>query len=74
MRDAKDGAWGYGAGVKNDEEFLSRFASLINAIKKMDISGYCYTQVTDVEQEVNGLLTADRQPKVPVEEIAKRNR
>ena len=74
VRDAKDGAWGYGAGVKNDEEFLSRFASLINAIKKMDISGYCYTQVTDVEQEVNGLLTADRQPKVPVEEIAKRNR
>ena len=36
----------------------------------MDISGYCYTQLTDVEQETNGLLTADRAPKVPIEKIA----
>ncbi len=72
VRDTGNECWGYGVGVKNDEEFLNRFGSLIEAIKKMNISGYCYTQVTDVEQEVNGLLTPDRSSKLPVEEIAKR--
>lgn len=71
VRDEANG-WGYGNGVKTDEEFLARFGSLIDAIRKMDISGFCYTQVTDVEQEVNGLLHADRSPKVPLDEIAKR--
>ncbi|GGI44449.1 hypothetical protein GCM10008018_07160 [Paenibacillus marchantiophytorum] len=33
------------------------------------VQGYCYTQLTDVEQEINGLLTYDRKPKVPVEVI-----
>ena len=34
------------------------------------LAGFCYTQLTDIEQEINGLLTYDRQPKVPAEEIA----
>lgn len=72
VRDEASG-WGYGGGVKSDEEFLSRFGGLINAIKRMHISGYCYTQITDVEQEVNGLLKADRTPKVALNEIAERN-
>ena len=33
-------------------------------------SGFCYTQFTDVFQEANGLLQADRTPKVPLERIA----
>ena len=33
------------------------------------LSGYCYTQLTDVEQETNGLLYADRTPKLPLEQI-----
>ena len=33
------------------------------------IAGFCYTQLTDTLQENNGLLTADRKPKVPVEEV-----
>ncbi len=65
--------WGYG-GVKTTEEFLERYGNLIDTIKKMQINGYCYTQLTDVEQEVNGLLNAMHEPKVPVEEIEKRNR
>lgn len=73
VRDEKNG-WGYGCGVKSDEEFLCRFGSLTDAVRRMNISGYCYTQITDVEQEVNGLLKADRTPKVPLEEIAKRNK
>ena len=72
VRDEANG-WGYGNGVKTDEEFLARFGSLIDAIRKMDISGFCYTQVTDVEQEVNGLLGYDRTPKCDLEEIKKIN-
>lgn len=71
--DCENKAWGYGNGVSDDNEFSERFASLIKAVEKMDISGYCYTQITDVEQEVNGLLKADRTPKLPVEKIAKLN-
>lgn len=74
IADAQNECWGYGVGVRNDEEFLERFGGLIQAIGKMNIAGYCYTQVTDVEHEVNGLLQADRTPKVPLEEIRKRNK
>ncbi|HJB92711.1 MAG TPA: glycoside hydrolase family 2 [Candidatus Borkfalkia stercoripullorum] len=66
--------WGYGNGVGGDEEFLDRFASLVGAIDSLNISGFCYTQLSDVQQEVNGLLYEDRTPKVPLEKIAKRNR
>jgi hypothetical protein len=31
--------------------------------------GYCYTQLTDVEQEINGLLTADRKPKADLDQL-----
>jgi hypothetical protein len=33
--------------------------------------GFCYTQLTDTYQEANGLLNADRTPKIPLAEIAK---
>jgi hypothetical protein len=35
------------------------------------LGGFCYTQLTDIEQEINGLLTYDHQPKVPAEEVAR---
>lgn len=73
MRDEKKG-WGYGNSVRSDEEFLTRFGDLVGAIDKLDISGFCYTQITDVQQEINGLLHEDRSPKVPLAEIAARNR
>jgi hypothetical protein len=34
------------------------------------LAGFCYTQLTDIEQEANGLLSYDRRPKVSVEQIA----
>ena len=34
------------------------------------LAGFCYTQLTDIEQEINGLLTYDRKPKVDPEAIA----
>lgn len=71
--ETNDVCWGYGNGVANDEEYIERLTSLVEAINKMNISGYCYTQITDVEQEVNGVLRADRTPKVALEHIKKIN-
>lgn len=66
--------WGYGNQVKNEEEFLKRFESITQAIKDLDYNcGFCYTQITDVQQEVNGLLTEDRQPKVDLKKIREIN-
>lgn len=73
VRDSRNGNWGYGMGVKDSEEYISRLTSLVAAIKKMGVNGYCYTQITDVEQEVNGLLLPDRTPKVDLKEILKIN-
>jgi beta-galactosidase/beta-glucuronidase len=57
--------WGYNQKAKNDDEFIDRYKSLTKSIKETDyICGYCYTQLTDVEQEQNGLLTIDRKPKI----------
>ncbi|MDQ0060270.1 glycoside hydrolase family 2 protein [Paenibacillus harenae] len=65
-----EAGWGYGNQVDSEEAFFERFQSITQAIKDIDyICGYCYTQVTDVQQEVNGLLTEDRQPKVPLDRI-----
>lgn len=64
--------WGYGEGVNDDEEFLSRFKSLIDVFDKLPhISGYCYTQTTDVEHEVNGLLYFDHKNKFDLDKINK---
>jgi hypothetical protein len=38
------------------------------------LAGFCYTQFADTYQEANGLLTADRQPKFPLEQISLANR
>jgi len=66
--------WGYGNQVENEEEFLERYKAITDAIKKLPyVSGYCYTQITDVQQEINGLLNEDRSPKIPLEKIKQVN-
>ena len=46
------------------EDFREKYDSLISALIQSDfVQGYCYTQLTDVEQEQNGLLSADREIK-----------
>jgi beta-galactosidase/beta-glucuronidase len=66
--------WGYGKQVKSEEEFLERYRNITKAIKHTDyICGFCYTQITDVQQEVNGLLTEDRKPKVDLKKIKEIN-
>ena len=74
-KDATDGNWGYNGAVENEASFLERYSNITNAFRKMTyMRGYCYTQLTDVFHEVNGLLDMDRNPKVSIEEIAKVNR
>ena len=64
--------WGYGNAPKNEKEFLERLDGLTRVLcENKKISAFCYTQLTDVEQEINGLYTFDRQPKFPPEVIAK---
>ncbi|MBD2868054.1 glycoside hydrolase family 2 protein [Paenibacillus arenilitoris] len=61
--------WGY-SGANSDEEFIAKLEAVVRPIRTSKaVQGYCYTQLTDVEQEINGLLTYDRKPKVPLELI-----
>jgi hypothetical protein len=63
-------AWGYSA-AEQGAEFLRLFDTLLQTVIHTALfSGFCYTQFADTFQECNGLLTADRQPKVPLEDIA----
>jgi hypothetical protein len=56
--------FGYGT-VTDSDTFLSKYRELVDAILDSPaIAGFCYTQLTDTEQETNGLLTANREPKL----------
>ena len=67
----EDRGWGYTT-VSDAEEFLKRYDELVAALMSCEpVWGFCYTQLTDVEQEVNGLLTYDRQPKADLSRIHK---
>jgi beta-galactosidase/beta-glucuronidase len=63
QRDAQQG-WGYTTAADNTE-FIRRYRDVLEAMLASPlIQGFCYTQLTDVEQEINGLLTYRREPKV----------
>lgn len=65
--------WGYTT-IESDEEFIETYNRLLTDIHESKVLfGYCYTQLTDVEQEVNGLLSYDRKFKVDPKEIKKIN-
>lgn len=62
--------WGYGNTPKSLEEFINRYKGLTETLmNNPDVLGFCYTQLYDVEQEVNGLLTYDRKFKLDPEII-----
>ena len=64
--------WGYTSALKSD--FLDEYARIIGAVYESELlNGFCYTQLTDVEQETNGLLTSDHQFKFNPAEIRKIN-
>jgi beta-galactosidase/beta-glucuronidase len=57
--------WGYSGIEPTADAMLSRIDGLVKALRANSvIGGFCYTQLTDVEQEINGLMTYDRKPKV----------
>jgi beta-galactosidase/beta-glucuronidase len=62
--------WGYTV-ARDDEEFRRMYTELMYAVIHTALfSGFCYTQFADTFQEANGLLCADRTPKIPVADIA----
>jgi beta-galactosidase/beta-glucuronidase len=71
----RDRLYTYYASFERPEELLEKYRDLMKGIAQLTfLAGFCYTQLTDIEQEINGLLTYDRQPKVPVEAIAEIHR
>lgn len=62
--------WGYGDAPKDKETFLRRLDDLVDAVLAVPgCAGYCYTQLTDVEQEVNGIYTYDRREKFDMQRV-----
>ena len=74
--DEQGNAWSYGQAALTLEEFYERYRGLTHALLDNPcIMGFCYTQLTNVEQEQNGLYTyADRTPKFDISVIAEINR
>ncbi|MCX7918775.1 MAG: beta-galactosidase [bacterium] len=57
-------SWGYGERPRTAEEFIARYRGLTESLLfHPKMFGFCYTQLYDIEQEVNGLYTYDRKPK-----------
>ena len=58
-------AWGYGDAPRTEEEFAARYEGLTDVLLSHPrVCGFCYTQLTDIEQEQNGLYFYDRRKKL----------
>ena len=64
-----DSGWGYNGAEKDVEAFMRRFKRLYQNVSACDFCGWCYTQLTDVEQETNGLLDGNHKPKFDLKKI-----
>jgi beta-galactosidase/beta-glucuronidase len=70
MADDSGETWGYSEST-SAADLAQRYAALLAAVRSsIVLAGFCYTQFADTYQEANGLLTADRRPKFPLELIA----
>ena len=68
--DRDKGSWGYGNAAADEAEFLKRYCSITSSImKNPETWALCYTQLYDVEQEVNGLYTYERKCKFSPEGV-----
>ena len=66
--------WGYGDKMSDEEAFFERFKGVTDAIREIPFcQGFCYTQLTDVMQEINGVLSPDRKPKIDVKRFRELN-
>lgn len=65
-----DNSWGYGDAPKTIDAFYERLEGLVDVVVNIPwMRGYCYTQLTDVEQEENGLYYYDRSEKFDRERL-----
>lgn len=65
-----DPAWGYGKAPETMEEFYTRFEGLTHVLlDNPKMCAYCYTQLTDVFQEKNGIYAFDRRQKFDLERL-----
>lgn len=65
-------SWGYGDRVRDEEGFHARFEGLTGVLlDDPRMFGYCYTQLTDVFQEENGIYRFDRTEKLDLERVRK---
>lgn len=71
--DMEGAEWGYAGLEPNEQALIRRYADVTLAIMELGFCGYCYTQLTDVYQEVNGLLDMNHNPKVDAESIRRIN-
>ncbi len=63
LKEGDDG-WGYGDNPQTEQEFAERYYGLTKVLlDNPRVCGFCYTQLTDIEQEQNGLFNYDRSPK-----------
>lgn len=70
LKDAE--GWGYSVDMKDEAEMLAYLEKIIAEVRNYkNIQGFCYTQLTDIMQETNGLLDAERNPKVPLDTLRK---
>jgi beta-galactosidase/beta-glucuronidase len=66
-----ESSWGYGNAPQTLDAFYARLEGQIDVILSLDhICGYCYTQLTDIEQEQNGIYNYDRTKKFDMDRIA----
>ena len=63
-KEERANSWGYGAQIETEEDFFKILETEVDALKACPkVVGFCYTQITDVEQEKNGVYYYDRRPK-----------
>ncbi|MCI9336991.1 MAG: glycoside hydrolase family 2 [Lachnospiraceae bacterium] len=66
---SRAGSWGY-TSADSEQDFLSQYEHVVRSVFASDlVYGFCYTQLTDVEQETNGLLTYERTPKCQLSKL-----
>lgn len=66
--------WGYGNKAETSKDYIRRFDEMTTTIKQLPyVCGYCYTQLTDVHQEINGIMGIKRNYKVNPDTIRKIN-
>lgn len=68
-----DEGWGY-TSVSNEQDYLRDYKRIMKAVSaSKSLHGYCYTQLADVEQEINGILTYERRPKCDLKKVREFN-